>query len=140
MAQQYRPAETPVRPVPPPTGAPTPRASVGTILGDIVENTQHLAKQQVALVQAEVMEKVQEEAKIKGVAIGLLAAGGIFALFALGFLGWVLIYGFQEWFGMSGWLSALIVTLIYLIIGGILAFVGKNRLTAKPDHDGAPSA
>lgn len=140
MAQQYRPAETPIRPVPPPPVAPTPRASVGTILGDIVENTQHLAKQQVALVQAEVMEKVQEEAKTKGVAIGLLAAGGIFALFALGFLGWVLIYGFQEWFGMRGWLSALIVTLIYLIIGGILAFVGKNRLTTKPDHDGAPSA
>lgn len=142
MAQQFPSAERPTRPVTPPTpilptpvtGTPTARSSVGTILSDLVENTQHLAKQQVALVQAEVTERAQEEVKTKGVGIALMAAGGIFALFALGFLGWVLIFGFQEWFGLSGWLSALLVTLIYLIIGGILAFVGKNRLSAPSDE------
>lgn len=119
--------------------APTASAPVGRILSDLAENTQTLLRQQVELVRAETTEKISEEARSKGRAVGLLVGGGIFALLGLAFLGIMLIFGLQAWFGLSAWLAALIVTLLYFAIGGLLAYVGKSALTPEPEEPAVPS-
>lgn len=106
----------------------TPNASLGQILGNLTSHSQTLVRKEVELVQTRTKERITEQIKSKATPIGLLAGAGIFALFALGFLGVMLILGLQSWFGLSGWLAALIVMVLYLIIAAILALVGRSLL------------
>lgn len=130
-------------PRPQPGPPPTSDASLSVILGDLFSSTQTLVHQEVELVKAEANEKIgelKEEAQTKAVGAGLLAGAGIFAILGLAFLGVMLTYGFQEWFGLSGWLSALIVMLIYFAIAGVLALVGRGILMPdQPDSGESPA-
>ncbi|MBA3530488.1 MAG: phage holin family protein [Ardenticatenales bacterium] len=106
--------------------APTADASVSTILADLVDSSQTFVRKEVELHKAEALDKVQTIAKEKGRGVGLLLGGGIFALLGLAFLGITLFFILQSW--LSPWLSALIVTLLYFLVGGILAYMGKMAL------------
>lgn len=110
--------------------APITDASIGTILTDLVDNTQTLVRQQVDLVKAEVTETVTAQVQSRVGPIGMLVGAGIFALFSLGFLGVSLIFALQTFLNLTFWLSALIVTLLYLVIAAILGFLGKKGLEA----------
>lgn len=113
--------------------APDASASFGTILSDLLDSTQLFVRKEIELHKAEAMAKVQELAAEKGRGIALLAGGGIFALLGLAFLGLTLFLGLQQWF--SPWLAALIVTLLYFLVAGILAFVGKSILTPAEESE-----
>lgn len=118
--------------------APTPNDSIGTILNDIADNMQLLLRQEVELVKTRTTEKVTEQVQDKAKGVGLLVGGAIFAILGLAFLGVMLLLGLQAWFGLSAWVAALLVTLLYLALGGLLAFLGKQALTPAPDPEALP--
>jgi hypothetical protein len=105
-------------------------ASIGAVLGNLVENTSHLVRQEINLVKAEVKEQVSETARTTGKGAVLLAGGGLLALLALGFLGLAGVFGLTATLGWQLWVSALVVTLVYLVLGGLLAFLGWRTLQA----------
>ena len=104
--------------------------SAADLLRDIVGNVQEIIRSEVRLAKAEV-----REGAAKGMsAVKLLAAGGVLALYALGFI----LLSFVHLLSavVAPWLASLIVG---LVVGGIavaLAMAGKGRLSemnAKPD-------
>ena len=118
----------------------TPNQSLGRILGNLTTNSQTLVRKEVELVTTRTKERVTEQVKSMATPIGLLAGAGIFALFALGFLGVMLLFGLQEWFGLAAWLAALIVMVIYLVIAAILALVGRYLLNKNRGDEAADEA
>lgn len=113
----------------------TPNMSIGRILNNLTTNTQTLVRKELQHVQAKATEKVTAQVKEKGSAIGVLAGAGIFALFGLGFLGVMLIFGLQAWFNLSAWVSALIVMALYFLIAIILGLVGRSMLQKASTSD-----
>jgi fatty acid desaturase len=109
-------------------------APVGVIISDLTANAQTLVRQEVALVQAQVRERVEKEARQKGIAVAMLAGAAVFALFGLGFLGLMLVMGLHEWFLMARWLAALIVTLLYFGIAATMAVIGRYLLTREVEE------
>jgi uncharacterized membrane protein YqjE len=96
--------------------------SVGELVGQLVDETRTLIRQEVQLAKTELSEKASE---ITNAAI-FLAAGGLVAF--IGVLGLVAaaIIGLGQVVAM--WLSALIIGAAILIIGGVLLMVGMGRI------------
>ena len=102
--------------------------SVGELVGQLVDETRTLIRQEVQLAKTELSQKTSE---ITNAAI-FLAAGGLVAF--IGVLGLVAaaIIGLGQVIPM--WLSALIIGAAILIVGGILLFagIGKIKDATKP--------
>ncbi|MBP2302897.1 phage holin family protein [Azospirillum picis] len=96
------------------------------LFADLARETANLARSEIALAKAELTDKATEAAGgVAFIAIGgLVAFAGFLVLLAAAVLGLSNV--------ISPWLSALIVGVVVLAVGGILAYVGKNRL--KPDN------
>ena len=118
----------------------TPNASLGKILGNLTTNSQTLVRKEVELVTTRTKERITEQVASKAKPIGLLVGAAIFALFALGFLGVMLIFALQDWVGLSAWLAALIVMLLYLLVALVLALVGRYLLKKSSADDEATEA
>lgn len=115
------------RPVPSERAAPAgrpvatePAASteqpISTILSGIVTDVQELARKEVALAREEIREEltVAKDAAIKlGIAVGVLAVGGLFILIALAF-------GINALFDWPNWPGFAIVGVIGAIVGYVL--------------------
>jgi nitrate/nitrite transporter NarK len=80
-------------------------------------------RQELKLAQAEMTEK----GKNAGVGVGLFGGAGVVGLLALGALTAFLIAALAT--GMDVWLASLIVTVAYAAIAGVLALIGKSRVT-----------
>jgi uncharacterized membrane protein YqjE len=96
--------------------------SIGSIVSEIFEQAQRLIRAEVELAKAELraeVNKVQDAGKMLGVGAVLLLLGGM-AFTALLFIVLNLF--------MPLWLSALIVTVLYLAVGGVLANNGLKKL------------
>jgi uncharacterized membrane protein YqjE len=98
-------------------------SELGKAIQDVSEKVQLLVREEIALAQAEMMEKVQK--LIRGIVAGAVA--GIFALAGLIYLLHAASWGVWEILGTGNgpWLGFLIVTLILFLlgaIGGLLAF------------------
>jgi uncharacterized membrane protein YqjE len=98
-------------------------SELGKAIQDVSEKVQLLVREEIALAQAEMMEKVQK--LIRGIVAGAIA--GIFALFGLIYLLEAASWGIWEILGTGNgpWLGFLIVTLLLFLfgaIGGLLAF------------------
>jgi len=98
-------------------------SELGKSIQDVSEKVQLLVREEIALAQAEMMEKVQK--LIRGIVAGAIAA--IFALFGLIYLLEAASWGIWEILGTGDgpWLGFLIVTLLLFLfgaIGGLLAF------------------
>ncbi len=102
-----------------PTG---PERSLGQLVSDLSEQGARLVRAEIDLAKAEVTAK----AKQAGIGAGFLAAAGVLALYAFGTGLAAAILGLAN--VVAPWLSALIVTLVLLLVTGILAFVGVRRL------------
>jgi uncharacterized membrane protein YqjE len=96
--------------------------SFGELLKRISEQTSTLVRQEVELAKAEMGQK----AKQAGRGAGLVGAAGVVGLAALGALTAFLIIVFD--LGMPLWAAALIVTLVWGAIAGLLALRGKREL------------
>ena len=99
---------------------------VGQLLKQLSEQTSTLVKQELALARAEMTQK----GKKLGMGVGLIGGGGLAALLALGSFTAFLILVLSE--AMDGWLAALIVTLLWAAVAGVLALIGKERIEEAP--------
>lgn len=105
---------------------PDPRLreeSMGELFKELSNDLSTLVRQELKLAQAEMTEK----GKRAGIGAGMFVAAGIVALLALGALTACVIAALAE--GMDVWLAALIVTAIYLAVAGVLALIGRKRVS-----------
>jgi Putative Actinobacterial Holin-X, holin superfamily III len=98
------------------------QVSVGQLINEISRDLSTLVRQEVALAKAEVSAEVSKTGK----AAGMLGGAGFAGYMVLLFL------SFALWWGLSnamdqGW-AALIVALIWALIGAVLYFSGRGQL------------
>jgi high-affinity Fe2+/Pb2+ permease len=103
-------------------GGPTEQATIGTLVGRLSEQISRLVRAEIASAKTELTTK----AKGIGIGAGLIAAGLVFALYALGVLLYAAVAGIAN--ALPLWLSALIVGVALLLVTGILVGVGAKLL------------
>ena len=117
------------------TDQPTPsevkaeNTSLGDLLGEVTRDLSTLIRQETELAKAE----IRQSAKRAGKGAGMLGGAGYAGLMAIYFLSVALWWGLGYLVG-NAW-SAVIVAIIWGIIGGILYSVGRKRLA---EVQGAP--
>ena len=107
--------------------------SIGEIIEALRPQLQELWAKQMELARTELMPVARKG----GMAAGLLAVGAVFLHLFLVFFAVFGIYLLNEVAGLSLWASALIVSVILLVIGGALAGIGATILRGldpKPHH------
>lgn len=95
---------------------------VGELVKDLSEQTSRLVRQEVELAKVELAEK----GKRAGQGAGMFGGAGLFGLFAFGALTATFILALST--VVAPWLAALIVTVVYGAIAGVLALQGKNKV------------
>jgi hypothetical protein len=106
-----------------------PLSSVGDVVGQIGEDLSRLVQQELELAKAE----LAASAKRGGKGAGMLGGAGVAAHFVLLFLSLALWWGLGDLLGL-GW-SALVVALVWAIVAGVLAVIGRKQLK---DIEGMP--
>ena len=96
--------------------------SIGELLKQLSTDTSTLVKQEMALARAE----IAEQGKKAGLGAGLFGGAGATGLVTLGALAATLILLLDK--AMDAWLAALIVTILFGAIAGVLALMGKNKI------------
>jgi hypothetical protein len=110
-----------------------PLSSVGQLLGDISGDLTDLLRQEVELAKTEIRESASRAGKGAGMLGGAALAGHM----VLVFLSVALWWGLGDVIG-HGW-SALVVALIWAVIGAVLAKLGQaqlKRVTGLPQTSG----
>lgn len=114
------------------TGVPDGRAdgrpdsrSTSEVIASTIANAQALIRTQIELAKLEIAGIVRD----KAIAVGLLAAAGVFGLFVLGFLGITGAYALM--IVLAPWAAWLIVTGVYLLVMLTLILVAV-RLLKRP--------
>lgn len=102
--------------------SPTQDASFGDLTRRLSDQTKLLVQQEVELAKAELSEK----GKRAGIGAGMFGGAGLFGLFAFATLTACLILALSE--AVAPWLAALIVTVVYGAIAGVLALSGKKQV------------
>jgi hypothetical protein len=98
--------------------------SISELLQHLTEQSTRLAQKEVELAKAEMTVK----GKRLGVGAGAFSAAGLLGVFALAALSAAVILGLAT--GMEGWLAALIVAVVYALVAGTLALVGRSKVRA----------
>ena len=98
-------------------------ASIAELTRRLSEQSTLLARREAELAKAELAEKGRR----LGIGLGELSAAGIVGLLALDALTATLILALAQ--GMDGWLAALIVTVVYVAVAGVLALIGRRKAT-----------
>jgi uncharacterized membrane protein YqjE len=96
---------------------------MGELFKQLSDDLSTLVRQELKLAQVEMTEK----GKRAGVGIGMFGGAGIVALLALGAFTTCLIAALST--GMEVWIAALIVTVIYVAVTGLLALNGRDRVS-----------
>jgi hypothetical protein len=107
--------------------SPRPKVerSISTLLSDLAGETMLLFRQELALVKAELNEKMSRA----GQGAGALGAGALIA-----YSGWLALVAAMVLalnLVLPAWLSAVIVGVVIIVFGCILLLIGKNRLNAR---------
>ncbi len=105
-----------------PNGSVSSDRSIADLTKQLSEQMKTLARQEVELAKAELGEK----GKRAGLGAGMFGGAGLFGLFAFAALTICLILALAT--AMDGWLAALIVTVVYAAIAGVLALIGKRKV------------
>jgi uncharacterized membrane protein YqjE len=96
--------------------------SIGDLLKQLSQETTTLVRKELELAKAEVTEK----GKQAGVGAGMFGGAGVAGLLALGSLTAFLIALLAT--AMEVWIAALIVTVLWAAVAGVLALVGRNKV------------
>jgi len=96
--------------------------SIGQLIGDISDDLSQLFRQEVELAKVE----IKQEASKAGKAAGMLGGAGFAGYLAVVLLSFALVFGLANVMD-AGW-AALIVAVIWAIIGGVLYSIGRKRL------------
>jgi hypothetical protein len=107
-----------------PIGQSVGDRSLGDLISEVTQDLSTLMRQELELAKAEIQQSASRAAKGAGMLGGAAAAG----YFVLLFLSIALWWAIGARTGL-GW-SALIVAIIWAIIGAILYAVGRNSLTS----------
>jgi hypothetical protein len=99
-------------------------ASVGELISRVATDLSTLVRQELALAKAE----VKQEAAQAGKAAALFGVGAVAGLLTLLFLSFALLYGLAE-AGLAPWLSALLVGILWAVIGGVAVLLGRRGIT-----------
>jgi hypothetical protein len=101
--------------------------SIGRLIGDISDDLSKLFRQEVELAKAE----VRQEATKAGKAAGMLGAAGFAGYLTVLLLSFALVFALGNVMDL-GW-AALIVAVIWAVVGGVLYAAGRKRLrTVSP--------
>jgi hypothetical protein len=105
---------------------PKPRQerSLAELFSDLARDFSRLFRHEIELAKAEATQKVGA----LGIGVGMVAAGGLIAWAGFLVLLAAAVLGLSK--VIEPWLAAVIVGVVVLVIGGILLFVGKNRLNS----------
>jgi uncharacterized membrane protein YqjE len=103
--------------------------ATGELVKQLSEQTSTLVRKEIELAKSELAEK----GKAAGKGAGMLGGAGLTGLLALGALTACLILLLAE--AMDAWVAALIVTVAYGAVAGILAVTGRDRM-----REGMPPA
>jgi uncharacterized membrane protein YqjE len=96
--------------------------SVAELLKELSQETSTLVKQELALARAE----LAEQGKRAGTGAGMLGGAGVAGLLTLGALTATLIALLDT--AMKTWLAALIATVLWAAIAGVLALQGRSKI------------
>ena len=96
--------------------------SIGDLLKQLSQETATLVRKEVELAKAEVSEK----GKKAGLGAGMFGGAGVAGLLALGSLTACLIALLAT--AMEVWIAALIVTVLWAVVAGVLAILGRNKV------------
>ncbi len=113
-----------------PEGAP--ERTLGQLVADATHDISSIVRGEIALAKAEIGADVKKA----GAAGAMFAVAGVFAFLALILLLIAAAYGLVA-AGLAPWLSFLIVAGTLLVVGMILALVGKrtvSKVNGKPER------
>jgi uncharacterized membrane protein YqjE len=96
--------------------------SLGELVKQLSDQSTRLARMEVELAKSELQQKGRQI----GIGAGAFGAAALLGFFAFAALTTTLILALNE--AMEAWLAALIVTVVYAAIAGVLALVGKQRV------------
>ncbi|MFE4227884.1 phage holin family protein [Arthrobacter sp. NPDC056886] len=99
-------------------------SSLGDLLGDVTRDMSTLMRQEVELAKVE----LKQSATRAGKGSGMLAGAGVAGHFVLVFLSVALWWALGDLMGL-GW-SAVVVAIVWGIVGAVLASTGKKELKA----------
>jgi len=103
-------------------GADLHDESIGDLLKRLSQETSTLVRQELELAKAEATEKGKQAGK----GAGMLGGAGIAGLLALGTLTAMVVLLLNH--AMTDWLAALIVTVVWGAVAGVLALRGRDQL------------
>jgi uncharacterized membrane protein YqjE len=95
--------------------------SLGEIVGEVSEKASLLVREEIELAKAELQEKISKLAK----AVGVAAAAGVFAGFAVALFLHALSWFFVDLYGSSSqavWLGFLTTVALLLVLGGLAGY------------------
>jgi hypothetical protein len=95
---------------------------VGQIVGDIANDLGDLVRNELTLARSE----LKAEASKAGKGAGMLGGAGVAGLLTLVFASLALTYLLDNW--MPAELAALIVALVWAVVGAVLAIQGRKKL------------
>lgn len=98
--------------------------SISELFQQLTEQSAQLAQKEIELAKAEMAVK----GKRLGIGAGAFSAAGLIALFAMGAATAAAILGLAT--ALEGWLAALIVAGVYLLVAGVLALLGRSKVQA----------
>jgi len=102
-----------------------PERTIGQLVSDATRDLSDIVRHEVALAKAELKDDVAKA----GVGAGLLAGAAFLGVVAFVLLCIAAALGLEA-AGLPGWAAFLIVTAVLLALAGVLALVGKKRLSA----------
>lgn len=100
---------------------------LGALVAEATSELTTLVRQEIALAKAEVRQDVRAVA----VGAGAFGAAGVTALLAVVVLTFALVFGLDA-AGLPLWSAALAVGVGYLVLAGVLAMLGKSRISSAP--------
>jgi len=98
-------------------------SSTAELVKQLADQTTALVRQEVELAKADLAEK----GKRVGIGAGMFGGAGVLGLYALGALTATFILLLATLLDQA-WLAALIVTVVYGAIAGVLALLGRNKV------------
>jgi membrane protein implicated in regulation of membrane protease activity len=109
----------------------TEEPSVGTLVQSAMADMSTLVRSEIELAKAE----VGKSAKKAGIGAGAFGAAGVVIAFS-GFFFGIALAEFLTWLGLERWISYLIVWFLLVVLGGLLALVGRRfiKRIEKPER------
>jgi hypothetical protein len=101
---------------------PPRKRSLLTLLTDVPTLVRELVQGEIELFKSEMIAKV----KALGIGAGILAAAAVVLLFFVGVLLTAAILALE--LVMPGWLAALVVAFVLLVVSGLLGLIGYRKL------------